>query len=201
MRKGSHRTSDAPSTHAQSSVSGGWWSFCGAFRHLPFSAMFAYCLLQGLPFGVTVYFLQYFLEDAIETQPEGYVLNLFGLRYDGTQSAESATALVNIISSWSQLLTSLASSVGLLQSVRLCIVRMYIGTDTLAGTVNVCMCARVNYTPFQMMLFGRLVAMHRIWLVQRQCWCARRFSRPYPSARSASCRTSPAWYAVSMARS
>lgn len=71
--------------------------------------MFAYCLLQGLPSGVTIYFLQYFLQDAIETQPQGYDINLFGLRYDDTKSAESATALVNIVTSWSQLLTSLAS--------------------------------------------------------------------------------------------
>ena len=85
-------------------------SFLGAFRHLPFSAMFGYCLCQGLPAGVTIYFLQYFLQDVIETGPDGYDLSLLGLRYDHTKSAESATALVNIATSWSQLLTSLVKT-------------------------------------------------------------------------------------------
>ena len=71
--------------------------------------MFAYCLLQGLPSGITIYFLQYFMQDVIEKGPEGYDLNLFGVQYDSTKSAESATALVNIATSWSQLLTSLVT--------------------------------------------------------------------------------------------
>jgi hypothetical protein len=72
--------------------------------------MFAYCLLQGLPSGVTIYFLQYFLQDVIEKGPEGYDLSLLGLRYNNTKSAESATALVNIATSWSQLLMSLVKT-------------------------------------------------------------------------------------------
>jgi MFS family permease len=80
-------------------------SFLGAFRHMPFAAMFSYCLLQGLPSGVTIYFLQYFLQDVIGQH--GYDFSLFGYRYDSTKSAESATALVNIATSWCQLITSL----------------------------------------------------------------------------------------------
>ena len=59
--------------------------------------MFCYCLLQGLPAGVTVYFLQYFLQDVVGKSPEKFQLELLGKHYDDTKSPESATALVNIV--------------------------------------------------------------------------------------------------------
>ena len=51
--------------------------------------MFGYCLLQGLPAGVTVYFLQYFLQDVVGKSPEKFELNLLGKHYDDTKSPVS----------------------------------------------------------------------------------------------------------------
>ena len=99
---------EAPAPRLAAVNGGGICSFLGAFRHKSFTAMFCFCLFQGLPACVTIYFLQYFLQDVIGQSEHGYDFALLGYYYNGTRSPESATALVNIATSWSQLSTSLA---------------------------------------------------------------------------------------------